>query len=171
MQVYKKDYVINGQPLYSRLQTNRPCLVSQFRWSIHFVKMPCQQRFFIDSSGKSLSSSFLQRSIILSIPNIVKHYLHVCLSVSAPVVWLRCRRNNIFSLLVCLCPGGGWAGAGAGATIQHSSVFCVTSSPACFIISGIRPGRATAEDTKLRETRACLLGKPICLMPVCRILN
>ena len=59
----------------------------------------------------------------------------------------------------------GWAGG------HHSAFFCVTSSLAFFIISGIRPGRATAQDTKLRETRACLLGKLICLMPVCRILN
>ena len=128
-----------------------------------------------DSSGiKAFSSSFLQRSIILSIPNIIKSYLHVCLSVSAPVVWLRCRRNNIFSLLVCLCPGGGWAGlgwAGLGwAGGHHSAFFCVTSSLACFIISGIRPGRATAQDTKLRETRACLLIGVANLL-VCRILN
>ena len=133
-----------------------------------------------DSSGiKAFSSSFLQRSIILSISNIVKHYLHVCLSVSAPVVWLRCRRNNIFSLLVCLCPGGGWAGlgwagrgwAGLVATIQHSSVLQVLS-PALLLVASDRgePQPRTQSCGKQGHVY-WQLGKPICLMPVCRILN
>ena len=103
-------------------KTNQPCIVSQF------------------SGIKAFSSSFLQRSNILSIPNIVKPYLHVCLSVSAPVVWLRCRRNNIFSLLVCLCPGGGWA-AGLVLEPPFSILLCSVLqvlSPALLLVASDR---------------------------------